>query len=169
MLGPVENLGYRSLFHHFAGIENDDAVADLGNGAKIVRDEQDRSVDRGSEFAQQMQDLRFQRHIKGGGHLVGDEQIWLGQQAHGDCNALAHAAGELKRIAVELARGVGNADAVQGIDSLGPLLRFRQRLLTVLNIQHVLADAAHRVERGHRVLKDHGDAGAANGAHLVFG
>ena len=34
---------------------------------------------------------------------------------------------------------------------------------------NLVSDAHHRIERGHRLLEDHADAGAANMAHLRFG
>ena len=54
----------------------------------------------------------------------------------------------LDRQAVRLAR----ADGPMGADGL----------------RHLPPDRQHRVERGHRLLEDHGDAVAADGAHLAL-
>src|SRR3712207_7792710 len=48
-----------------------------------------------SELAQQVEDLRLDRHVEGGGRLVGDQDLGLAGDRHRDHHALAHAAGEL--------------------------------------------------------------------------
>ena len=92
MLRPVKDIADRTLFYDFAGIENGDTVADLGNGAEIMGDEDDRTADLVADLAQQMQDLGFKCHIKRRCHLVRNQQLRLLQKPHGDGDALAHAA-----------------------------------------------------------------------------
>ena len=55
------------------------------------------------QLAQQVEDLRLDRHVERGRRLVGDQQLRLAGQRHGDHHALAHAAGELVRIVVDAA------------------------------------------------------------------
>ncbi len=69
-------------------------------------------------------------------------------------------------IALELALGIGNADPAQHIRRLQPLLRHGEAPLAILDIQHLQADGAHRVQRGHRILEHHGQAVAAQRLHL---
>ena len=102
MLRPIENLENRPLLHDLAGIEHDDAVADFGDGTEIVRDEEDRTVQFLTQFAQELQDLRLERHVERGGDLIGDQEFRFLQEAHGDADALAHAAGKLSRKARQL-------------------------------------------------------------------
>ena len=40
--------------------------------------------------------------------LVGDQEVRVAGQRHGDHHALAHAAGELVRVVVDAALGIGN-------------------------------------------------------------
>ena len=44
MLRAIEDVAHRALLDDLAGIEHDDAVADFGDRAEIVRDEEDRAV-----------------------------------------------------------------------------------------------------------------------------
>ena len=86
-----------------------------------------------------------------------------------DHHALAHAAGELVRILVEAALGVGDAHHLQ---ELGRALARGGHVHPQVDQQrlHDLeADGEHRVERRHRLLEDHRDVAPANLAHLVVG
>ena len=62
------------------------------------------------QLLQQRKDLRLHGDVERGGRLVGDEQIGLVGERHGDHHALALAAGELVRIAREPRRRIGDAD-----------------------------------------------------------
>jgi hypothetical protein len=55
----------------------------------------------------QLDDLRLHRDVERGGRLVGDEQIGLVGERHGDHHALALAAGQLMRIAPSRLCGSG--------------------------------------------------------------
>ena len=50
------------------------------------------------EIVEDAQHFVLHRHVERGGRLVGDQQVGLGDQHHGDHHALAHAARELVRI-----------------------------------------------------------------------
>ena len=52
------------------------------------------------ELLDQLENLRLNRDVERGRRLVGDEQLRLARQRHRNHHALAHAAGELVRIAV---------------------------------------------------------------------
>ena len=155
------------LLDDLAGIEHDDAVADFGDQPEIVRDEQDRAVQLPPQFAQQMEDLRFQRDIERRRDLVGDQQLRLlpsrlmamqmrwRMPPENSCG-----------YACSCCSGVGNADAAQA-----------SRRLAIAS-PHALMDrgtgcpssagrCAHRIERRHRILEHHGNARARAGAHLA--
>ena len=69
------------------------------------------------------------------------------------------------RIVVDARLGVGNAHLPQQCQD--PLANIAARQVGV-HSQHFAdlpADAVQRVERGHRILEDHADAGAADPAH----
>ena len=70
----------------------------------------------GYQFAQQLQDLRLQRHVQRRRRLVGDQQFRLSDQRHGDQHALAHAPRELVRVVARPPRGVLDADLLKHAD-----------------------------------------------------
>ena len=61
----------------------------------------------------QVEDLRLHGDVEGGGRLVGEQQRRAAGQGDGDHHALAHAAGQLVRVLVEPALGLGDADVVE--------------------------------------------------------
>ncbi len=123
-----------------------------------------------AQVLQQRDDLGFHRRIQRRGRLVGEQQVRLDQQRHGDQHALAHAAGELMRIGRKSQRRIGDADALQRGDRarLGCLAR-QTRMAPAQHVDEMRADREQRIERRHRILKDHGDARAAPGVHRRLG
>ncbi len=78
---------------------------------------------------EQLQDLRLHRDVERGGRLVGDQQVGLVRQRHGDHHALALAAGELMRIALQPPGRIGNADLVEQFEDAGARLVARKSLM----------------------------------------
>ena len=74
------------------------------------------SLRRTCKLANQVENLRLNRDVERGGRLVGDEQLRLARQRHRDHHPLAHPAGELMRIIVDAAIGVGDSDQAQRLD-----------------------------------------------------
>ena len=64
-----------SEFHDLSGIHHRHAIRDVAHDAKIVRDEKYRHAEALLEVAEQIQNLRLNRHIKRGGWLVGHEKF----------------------------------------------------------------------------------------------
>ena len=65
------------------------------------------------QILEQIQDERLGGHVEGGGGLVQDEKVGMGQQRHGDGAALQHAAGQLMGVALDHGAGVGHVDPVE--------------------------------------------------------
>ena len=105
-----------AVLDDLAVLHHADAVGELAHDAEIVGDEQHRHAEPRLRVLQQLQDLRLHRDVERGGRLVGDQQVRLVRQRHGDHHALALAAGELMRIAASRAGRIGNADLVEQFD-----------------------------------------------------
>jgi hypothetical protein len=73
------------------------AVGKAAHQVQVVRDQQHGHAGLALQIAQQIQDLRAQRHVQRRGGLVGQQQPGLARQGHGDHGALALAAAELVR------------------------------------------------------------------------
>ena len=127
MRRAVEQLGGRGLLDLAARIHHDHAAAGLGHDAEIVRDQDHGGAGALLQLQHQVEDLRLDGHVERGGRLVGDQQRRIAGERGRDHHALAHAAGELVRIVVEPALGVGNLDQPQHLDGARARLRARSR------------------------------------------
>ena len=96
-------------------------------------------------------------------------QLRIAGEPDRDHHALAHAAGELMRILVEPALGVGDADQPQQLDGARARLRLAHAEMDEQRLHDLQADRQDRIERGHRLLEDHRDVAAADLAHLLVG
>ena len=162
MLGEGEDLLRRALFDLLAAQHDDDPVGDLGDHRHVVGDEQHRHPDLALEQLDEVEDLGLDGHVERGGGLVGDEECGAAAQRHRDHRALAHAAGELMRVLLELALRLRDAHELEHLQ------RERTRLgAALLLVQHhrfgdLVPHPEHRVQRGHRLLEDHRDLVAAD-------
>ena len=115
-----------------------------------------------------LQHLRLRRDVEGGRRLVGDEELRLERERDRDHHPLALAAGEFVRIGAGEPRRVGQADLVEqrdaraGIRSAASKAAVRRE-----GFGDLVADAHHRVERGHRLLEDHADIAPAHRAQAA--
>ena len=167
MARPLHHVAHRADLDDAAGIHDRHAVGGLGDHAHVVRDQHDGRAALTAQPLEQLDDLRLDRHVERRGRLVGDQQLGLGAQGQRQHHALAHAARELVRVAVDARPRALDADLLQQRD--GPLARLglRDRLVRADRLDDLVADPVKRVEAGQRVLEHHADAGAAHLAHLV--
>ena len=156
-----------ALLDEARGIHHDDAVGVARDDAEIVRDDDQRDVELARQVLHQLQDLRLDGDVERGGRLVGDDQLRIAGKPDRDHHALAHAAGELMRILLEPARGIGNADQPQQFDRAGARLLVVHAEMDLQRLDDLQPDGQDRVERGHRLLEDHRDVAAADFAHLL--
>ena len=80
------------------GIHDHDLVAQLGDDAEIVGDEQDGQAEVALQRSQQVEDLRLNGDVERGRRFIGDEQLRAADEGHGNHHPLAQAARELVRI-----------------------------------------------------------------------
>ena len=100
--------------------------------------------------------------------LVGDEEIRLVGEGHGDHDALALPARELVRICAEPAARVADADEIEQFQRAGAGVAVRHARVQFENFADLPLDRVQRVERSHRLLKHHGDVVAADFPHLIL-
>ena len=67
--------------------------------------------------------------VKSGGRFVGDEDLRVAGESHGDHDALTHAARELMGVIVEAGRGVGDTDEVEEVGGAGAGVGARHALV----------------------------------------
>ena len=113
------------------------------------------------------QDLCLDGDVQGRGGLVGNDQVGFVEQCDRNGHTLAHAARELVRVGRQALIGRGNAHAHQRGAAARAGSSARHRRVGLDGLDHLRVDAQHRVQRGHRVLEDHGDAAPAQGTPLL--
>ena len=144
-----------------ARLHDDHAVGDLGHHAEVVGDEQDAGAAPVLQLADQLQDLRLRGHVERRGRLVGDQQGRIEHQGRRDHDALALAAGDLVRIDVDQALGLGQVHGAHDLQHALAPVGLGQLGVDLQHLVDLVADPHDRVERGHRLLEDHGHARAA--------
>jgi hypothetical protein len=169
MRGRIEDARHRTFFHHSAGVHHRDLIAHLGDDAEVVGDENQRKAMLALQFAEQIEVLRLDRQVEAGGRFVGDQQARLARNADGADDALPHAAGHLVRELVHPCLRGGDAHGFQQSDGTLPRAGAAGAFVHADRLADLIADREQRVQRGHRVLQDHGDALAADAAHLAIG
>ena len=165
--GGGEHPRYRPFLDHLARVHHRHSVAEPGHHPEVVGDVEDGCSVPLLEAGDQVQDMRLGGHVEPGGGLVHDEQLGVAGEGHGDQHPLLLAAGELVRVAQRRPRGVGQVDAGQKLAHpvLGPLAP--EIGVLAHHLTDLVADPERRVERGLRVLVDHGDARPLDGAQLA--
>ena len=145
------------------------AVGVAGDDAEVVGDDDDRHAEPAGEVLHQLQDLRLDGDVERGGGLVRDQELGIAGKPDGDHHALAHTARQLMRVLRQAARRVRYADQGEQLDGAGARFRLAHLQMNEQRLHDLQADAQHRVERGHRLLEDHGDLPAAQLTHLLLG
>ena len=101
----------------------------------------------GFQAAQQLDDLALDGHVQRGGGLVGDQQLGLAGQGHGDHHALLLATRKLVRIGLEPALGLGQAHLVQQLLGPGPRGTAAHAQVDVQRFHELRPSTAHPRQR----------------------
>ncbi len=161
----VENLGAVAFFHGLAVVHDEHAVGHFRHHAHIVGDEDDRHVHFFLQLADKLKYLRLNGHVERGGGLVGNEQGRLAREGHGDHDALAHPARKLVGIAFQHLFGLGDAHQLKHPQGFGLRLGAAEALMEHDRLGHLHPHGEDGVERGHGLLKNHGNFPAPDGTH----
>ena len=154
-----EHLLARAFLDHAAVAHDDDALADRADHRQIVADEGEREMHLAGQLLQEPQHLRLGRDIEAGNDLVGEHEIGAQHHGAGDADALALAAGQFVGITLDgRARQADTVEhAVHQIERRGAA---RSEAVQQDRLDQNAADGMPRIERRHRVLKDHLHAAA---------
>ena len=154
--GPEEGKGLRRL-HNLSRVHHIDIVAQLGHHPHVVGDEKDGRAVVPAQVPHQPENLGLDGHVQGGGGLVGNEELRLTGHGHGDHHPLAQTPGQLPGIGVIPGRRVRDAHLLEELHGAGLGRPAVQAPVEAEDLRHLPAHRVHRVQRGHRVLEDHGD------------
>ena len=151
----------RAAFDDLAALHHIGAVGEAAHDAEIVGDEHDRHAEPLLQIREQLQDARLDSHVERGRRLVGDQHVRVVGERHGDHHALALAAGHLVRIGVDAAGRIRDADEFQKLDGALAGGSLAQAAMGGERQRELVSDPVERIERGHRLLEDHGELRAA--------
>jgi hypothetical protein len=140
-------------------------VRETTHQVEVVGDEEERHAHLRLQLVEQGEDLRLDRHVEGSRRLVGDEQARPAGERHRDHRALALAARELVRPGIDTARRLGDPGALEERDRAIARRAAAELLVQPEHLDDLRADRVERIERRHRLLEDHRDLAAADGAH----
>ena len=161
--------GGAALLHQAALLHDGHAVGKAAHQVQVVRDHQHGHAVFAPQALQQIQNLPAQAHIQRRGRLIGQQKARLAGQRHRNHGALALPARELVRESARTPLRLGNARFRQQLNRLLRRAASGQAALEAQGLGHLRADGHQRIERRHRLLKNHGDFIAAQRAHLPLG
>ena len=138
-----------------AGILDHDPVDGLGDHAHVVGDQDQRHAALALQVEQQVEDLRLDGDVERRGRLVGDQQLGVAGDRHGDHHPLAHAARELVREGAEPVLRRGDADEVQQLQRPGAGRLAVHALVEAQGLGELELDGEAGVQGAHRLLEDH--------------
>ena len=171
MGGIGKNLLCCALLHHTTGVHDHHVVRHLCDNTQVVGDEHDGGIDLVFQIPQQIQDLGLNGHVQSRGRLIGDDQLGVAGQGHSDHDTLAHTAGQLVGEHIVHTLAVGDTGHLQQVDGafLDLLLALALAVVEGNDLVQLSADAEHRVQAGHGLLKDHGHIVAPQILHPLRG
>src|SRR5205085_672760 len=164
-----EELARGRLLENFSRVHDYDVIRHSRYDAKIVRDENDARACILFQLLYQLKNLRLNGHVQRRRWLVRNQKLRLARERHGNHHALSHAARKLMRVAARTRSRVRYADGFQHLDGVLVCLLSGMSKMKFRYLHQLTRDAHERVERSHRVLKDHRYALAANLSHLFCG
>jgi hypothetical protein len=115
---------------------------------------------------QQVEDLLLDGDVERRGRLVGDQQLGVAGDRHGDHHALVLAARHLVRERMQPLFGLGDTDLMQQFDGAGAALGPPHAEMEAQHFLDLETDGEARIEAGHRLLEDHGHIAADDLAAL---
>src|SRR6266545_4102321 len=147
----VDILGF-ALLHELAAVHDRDPVAHRPDHREVVRDEEIGEVELPLEVLQEVEDLRLDRDVESRHGLVADDQPGIEGECTRDADALALAAGELVRVAVDEV-GVEADDFEQPLRAPPP----RAAVADAVDDERFaddVPDCHPRIQRGIGILED---------------
>ncbi len=138
----------------FAGVHDRGSLAQVGDHAPVVGDQQDRQTGLVLQVAQQVQDFGLHGDVERGGGFVGDKQLGFTCECGGDRDSLRHAAGQFVRVAGRDAGRVGQVYPFQQLQRPASGGATGQVAVQPEHLPDLAADGEVWVEAGDRFLGD---------------
>jgi hypothetical protein len=161
---PVQFRG-RRLLHQDAGIHDGHPLGDVGHHPQVVGDEEHCQIHFSLEAGQKGQYLGLDGDIQSGGGFVGNKELRVKGQGHGDEDPLTQPPGKLVGISVQVPLRIRQTYAAESLGGLDSRLPMGQVTMLPKDFSHLFPHGKHRIESGHGLLKDHADPVAPDPPH----
>ena len=155
MLGRLEQCLAIGLFNDATLLHHTHTMGDAPYQVEVVADQQQGHAQPRLQLLEQFQDLQLHGDIQRRGRLVGNQQLRLVGQGHGDHHPLALAAGQLMGQGLEAFVRFGDTHQLQQFQRALGGDRAGQALVQAEHLVDLFFDGVQRVQRGHRLLEDH--------------
>src|SRR5690606_9188670 len=99
-----------------AVLHHGNPVADVCNNAEVVRNQQEGETTVATKALQQVQDTLLHGDVEGGGGLVGDDDVGIVGERHGNPDALALPARQFMREGARAGAGIADTDLLHEFD-----------------------------------------------------
>ena len=162
----AEHVADRAGLDRLARVHHRHFVAGLEDQPEIVGDEERGRAGAGGQILDQRDNAGFHRDVERRRRLVEDQELRIRQKRHRDDDALLLAAAQLMGIGAHDAVGIRQAHRLDHVEGATAGFVARDLVVDQRHFHELPADEHRRIERGHRLLIDHGDLRAADGAEL---
>ena len=153
----VEDRLDRPRLHDLAVLHHVDPLGHLSHDVEVVGDEKHCHLELALKLAQEGENLGLDGHVERGSRLVGDQEIRLIGKCHRNHHPLALPAGELMWIGAQARLGVCDADEAQQLQHPDPRGGGVHPPMESKHLGNLLFHRVQRIERGHRLLENHGN------------
>ncbi len=158
-----------AVLHYASGVHDRNVVAQLGDDAEVVGDEQHGQPQVVDQVSQHRDDLGLHRHVEPRRGLVEDQQLRRMDNGEGNHDSLSHAPAELVGVLAHGPLGVGDLYLAQDVEGGHPGFRLRGLRVGAQHSAELLTDREDRVQCRLRVLEGDAHAAAAELLHALLG
>ena len=164
--GGPEDLARGALLDDLPRVHDRHPVAEPGDHPEVVGNQDEPRLELALKVGEQVEDLRLDGDVEGGGRLVRDDEVGLAHEGHRDHHPLAEAAGELVRVLPQPPLRPRDPDLLQ--QPHRPVTGRRRACPPVppLRFDELVADGVGGVQRRHRLLEDHAHPVSPDVGHL---
>ena len=158
----VEYLLGGALFDNLAFVHHGHVVGYLGDDAEVVGDEDDADMVPLLERPQQLEDGLLHGDIECGGRLVGNDEVGVADEGHGNHDTLLLPTADFVGIAGEYLFGPREHNLLKQVEHTLACLVAGHPLVGKEHLHDLVATTVDRVEAGHGFLEYHANAATAD-------
>ncbi len=161
-----KHLRHRTVFHYPPRVHNVHPLRVSRDDAQVVRDENQGTTEPVHDVPQQLEKLELRGGVKRRRGFVGDDDLGIAGDGHGDHDPLAHPTAELVRVVIYALLCVRDAHHPEQLDASLPSGLALRAQVQLHHLPQLQPNGQGRIQRCHGLLEDHGDLAAPHRPHL---